>query len=222
METVACPKGSEMTDAVAAARRCQDGRVSPATRLGQNGASMSRSGSNKRQPSRRGPGRTLRPGTGARSIHTVSLLVLVFVDFIVALLMSVSLIGFVLNPDPAVKADPMYVTLALTTGAALLMLVLALNASYLPFMSRQQARDAQLVMFAMAVTGVVTGLLTVGGAANAFVVRLILGSIAFVFILLQNARLAQAGQAAAGRAAQSAPPGQRRSRSRQRRGGRKR
>lgn len=184
---------------------------------------MNRSRSNKRQPAGQGPSRTSRPGTGARSIHTVSLLVLVFVVFIVALLMVVSLVGFVLNPDPAVKAGPMYVTLALTTGAALLMLVLALNASFLPFMSRQRARDAQLVMFAMAVTGVVTGLLTVGGAANPFVMRLILGSIAFVFITMQNARLAQAREAApVGQADPPAPQAQPRPRSRQRRGGRKR
>jgi len=184
---------------------------------------MSRSRSNKRQPAGQGPGGTSRPQTGSRSIHTVSLLLLVGVVFIVALMMVVSLVGFVLKPDPAVKAGPMYVTLALTTGAALLMLFLALNASFLPFMSRGRARDLQLVMWAMSVTGIVTGLLTVGREASPFVTRLVLGSVAFMFITVQNARLARARAAAP--VGTAGPPGPRalpRPRSQQRRGGRKR
>jgi hypothetical protein len=141
----------------------------------------------------------------------------------VALLMVVSLVGFVLKPDPAVKAGPMYVTLALTTGAALLMLIMALNASFLPFMSRARAPNVYLVMSAMGVTGVVTGLLTVGRAASPFVTRLALGSIALMFITRQNARLARAREAArAEQARQPARHAQPRPRSRQRRGGRKR
>ncbi len=183
---------------------------------------MSRSRSNKRQPSGQAPGRTSRPQPGARAIRTISLLVLVCVVSVVALLMVISLVGFVVRPDPAVRAGPMYVTLTLTTGAALLMLVLALNASFLPFMSRQRVSDLQLVMLAMAVTGVVTGLLTVGGEANAFVKRLILGGIAFIFITMQNARLARAREAGpAGQAGQPTPQVQPHPRSRQRRGGRK-
>lgn len=117
----------------------------------------------------------------------------------------------------------MYVTLVLTTSAAMLMLVLALNASYLPFMSRRRVSDLQLIMLAMAVTGVVTGLLTVGGAANPFVMRLIIGGMAFVFISMQNARLTRAREAApTGQAAQPAPQARPRPRGRQRRGGRKR
>jgi len=128
----------------------------------------------------------------------------------------------VLKPDPAVKAGPMYVTLALTTGAALLMLFLALNASFLPFMSRERTRNVSLVMWVMGVTGIVTGLLTVGREASPFVTRLVLGSIAFTFITVQNARLAQARAAApAGQAGPPAPQAQPRPRSRQRRGGRK-
>jgi len=183
---------------------------------------MSRSRSNKRQPAGQGPGRTSRPQTGARSIRTGSLLLLLCVVFIVALLMVVSLVGFVLKPDPAVKAGPMYVTLTLTTGAALLMLILALNASFLPFMSRERARNLQLVMWVMGVTGIVTGLLTVGREASPFLTRLVLGSIAFMFITVQNARLARARAAApAGQAGPPAPQAQLRPRSRQRRGGRK-
>jgi len=184
---------------------------------------MSSSGSNKRQPAGQGPGGTSRSQTGGRSIHTISLLILVGVVFIVALLMVVSLVGFVVEPDPAVKAGPMYVTLALTTGAALLMLIMALNASFLPFVSRGRARDLQLVMWVMGVTGIVTGLLTVGREASPFVTRLVLGSLAFMFITVQNARLAQARAAA--RAGQAGPPtsqAQPRPRSRQRRAGRKR
>jgi len=184
---------------------------------------MSRSRSNKPQPAGQGPGRTSRPQTGAPSIRTVSLLLLVGVVFIVALMMVVSLVGFVLKPDPAVKAGPMYVTLTLTTGAALLMLFAALNASFLPFMSRQRARDVQLVMWAMGVTGVVTGVLTLGGAVSSFVMRFVLASVAFMFIAVQNARLARARAAAPAR--QAGPPASQarpHPRSRQRRAGRKR
>jgi len=184
---------------------------------------MSVSRSNRRQPGGQGPGGTSPPQTSARVIRTVSLWVLVGVVFIVALLMVISLVGFVLEPDPAVKAGPMYVTLALTTGAALLMLILALNASFLPLMSRQRARDVQLVMLAMGVTGVATGLLTLGGEISFIVTRLVLASMAFTFIVVQNARLARARVAAPAR--QAGPPtsqAQPHPRSQQRRGGRKR
>lgn len=184
---------------------------------------MSRIRSNKRQPTGQGPVLTSSPRPGARATRTISLLVLVFVVFVVALLMVISLVKFVVNPDPAVRAGPMYVTLVLTTSAAMLMLVLALNASYLPFMSRRRVSDLQLIMLAMAVTGVVTGLLTVGGAANPFVMRLIIGGMAFVFISMQNTRLTRAREAApTGQAAQPAPQARPRPRGRQRRGGRKR
>jgi hypothetical protein len=118
--------------------------------------------------------------------------------------MVVSLVGFVLKPDPAVKAGPMYVMLALTTGAALLMLIMALNATFLPIVSREQVRDVHLVMWAMAGTGIATGLLTVGREASPFVTRLVLGSIAFMFITMQDARLARARARAAAPA--GAPP----------------
>ena len=96
---------------------------------------MSSSTSDKRRPAGQGRGQTSPPRPGARWIRSGILLALVGVVFVVALLMVVSLVGFVLDPDPAVRAAPMYVTLALTTGAALLMLFLALNASFLPFVS---------------------------------------------------------------------------------------
>jgi hypothetical protein len=161
--------------------------------------------------------------TGAPSIRRVSLLILVGVVFVVAVLMVISLVGFALKPNPAVKAGPMYVTLILTTGAALLMLFVALDASFLPFMSRQRARDLQLVMTAMGVTGVVTGLLTLGGEVSFIVARLVLSSIAFMFITVQNVRLARARAAApVGQAAPPATQGQPRARGQQRRGGRKR
>ena len=184
---------------------------------------MSGGRSNKRQPAGQGPGQISRPKAGPRAIRTVSLLILVGVVFVVALLMIISLVGFVLEPDPAVKAGPMYVTLALTTGAALLMLFLALNASFLPLMSRQRARDLQLVMWAMGVTGIVTGVLALGEEASPFVTRFVLGSVAFMFIVLQDARLARARAAArAGQTGPPAPQAQPRPPSRQRRAGRKR
>jgi hypothetical protein len=184
---------------------------------------MSRSNPGKRQRIGQVPSRPSDPKAGAPAIRSTSLLILVGVVFVVALLMVVSLVGFVLEPAPAVKAGPMYVTLALTTGAALLMLVAALNASFLPFMSRERARDLQLVMIAMGITGVVTGLLTLGGEVSQIVMRLVVASIAFFFITLQNARLARARQAApATRSDPRASQAQPRARSQQRRGGRKR
>ncbi len=186
---------------------------------------MSRSRSTTRRPGRRGPGGAFAPTPGARSIRNVSLLLLVCVVGGVALLMVVSLAGFVLRPDPAVKAGPMYVTLALTTGAALLMLVMALNASFLPFIPRRMTADVHLVMWAMGITGIVTGLLTLGGTVTGIVMRLVMGSIAFMFITIQQARLtraratAPAGQAGAGSPVPQARPHLSR---RQRRGGRKR
>jgi hypothetical protein len=191
---------------------------------------MSRSGSNQRSAAGQGSGRTSSPTTSARLIRSGSLLILVGVVFVVAAMMVVSLVGFVAKPDPAVKAGPMYVTLALTTGAALVMLVLALNASFLPFMSPQRARDTSLVMWVMGATGLVTGLLTLGGAVSPLVTRLVLGSVAYMFITVQNARLARArAEARAARAGVTPAPAsptarkpQARPAARQRRGGRKR
>ena len=113
---------------------------------------------------------------------------------VVALLMVVSLVDFVLKPDPAVKAVPTYVTLTLTTGAALLMFLMALNATFLPFISRERRANFQLVMWAMGVTGIVTGLLTLGGAASPYITRLIFAGMAFTFIMIQDARLARAAR----------------------------
>jgi hypothetical protein len=141
----------------------------------------------------------------------------------VALLMLVSLFDFILKPNPAVRAGPMYVTLALTTGASLLMLLVALNATYLPVMSRRQVPNFLLVMGAMGVTGVVTGLLTLGSAAGSYVERLVVATMAFTFIMIQDARLAKARAAALAR--RNEPPTaspQPRSAARQRRGRRKR
>ncbi len=117
----------------------------------------------------------------------------------------------------------MYVTLVLTTGAALLMLFLALNASFLPLVSPQRARDMRLVMWSMGVTGVVTGVLTVGQAVQSIATYLFVGSIAFIFIRVQEARLDRARrmppQERAGPADQKTTGHHR---NRQRRGGRKR
>lgn len=185
-----------------------------------NGATMSRSTSNSRQRVARGGGRPPRLQTAGRSVHSSTLLLLVMVVFIVALLMVLSLIGFVVKPNPAVKAGPMYVTLALTTLASLLMALMALNASYLPIIPAKQAPNIHLVMWAMGVTGVVTGLLTLGKSASSIAMRFTVAGIAFMFITTQNARRTRARAAAsAGRASAPAPAAH--SRSRQRRGGRK-
>jgi hypothetical protein len=181
---------------------------------------MSRSTSSRR--SQGGQGRTTRPAAGGRSIRTSSLVILVGVVFVVALLMVGSLVGFIHRPDPAVKAGPMYFTLAFTTGATLLMLFLALNASFFRVMSPQRTPSVQLVMWAMGGTGIVTGLLTVGKAASPVVMRFLLATIAYAFITIQQSRLARARRTApAGQPDQPAARAQQRPRSRQRRGGRK-
>lgn len=182
---------------------------------------MGRSKSGKRSPGGRSLGRTAPPAAG-RSVHTTSLLILVGVVFVVALLMVISLVGFIYKPDPAVKAGPMYFTLAMTTGAMVLMSLLALNASFLTIMSPARTPNVQLVMWVMAGTGIVTGLLTVGKPVSGIVMRLLLAGIAFTFITIQQSRLTRARKAAlAGQPGKPAARVETHSRSRQRRGGRK-
>ena len=180
----------------------------------------------------RGVGRTSARGSG-RLVQSGSLLMLVGVVFVAALRSVAKLIGFVFKPDPAVRAGPMYVTLALTTGALLLMLLMALNASYVPIIARRRTPDVLLVTAAMGLTGAVTGLLTLGRDAMSMVIYLVLGALAFMFIVVRDARLvrARADAAAAplggadGAPLPSSPesrPRQANPRSRQRRGGRRR
>lgn len=192
---------------------------------------MSRDTSSKRQSAGPGSGRTAPPPRRENgSIRAGTLLLLVIVVVATALLSVVSAAQFVAHPAAGVRAGPMYVTLALTTGAAMLMAVMALNASFLPIMSPQRAANVHLVMWSMGLTGVVTGILTVGGAAGSAVTRLVLGGLAFVFITTQNSRLArararaQAGLPAAPGGGAPAPARQAPAHagSRQRRGGRKR
>jgi hypothetical protein len=134
---------------------------------------MSRGKPNSRKSAGQAPGDAPRPQPGAGSIRSMSLLLLLFVNLVVAVQMVLSFLGFAFNPDPDVKAGAMYVALTLTTGSAQLMLMMAVNASYLPLVSREQAPNVYLIMAAMGVTGVVTGLLTVGGATTPFAARLV-------------------------------------------------
>lgn len=181
-------------------------------------------GTSTRRPSS-GGGRGSRPPSGAatRAVRGGTQLALVLVDFLAAALLVGSSVSFVVKPDPAVEAGPMYVTLALTTISALLMLALAVNASFFPFLTRTQARDVRLVMLATGVTGIATGVLTVGTAAQSVVTILFVGAIAYVFIWTQEARLERAyrtGQLPEAAPRREAPKP--RARNRQRRGGRKR
>jgi hypothetical protein len=161
-------------------------------------------------------------------MRSVSLFLLVLVDFVVAVMMVLESARFIVHPDPAVKAGPMYVFLALTTGSAVLMFVLALNASFVPLMTPMHARDVRLVMWTMAGTGVVTGMLTLGTAVQGIVMRLFVGVIAFVFIRVQEARLDRARRSRQlGAAVPNAPKAVSQAKvaspakARQRRGGRK-
>lgn len=181
------------------------------------------SDSNDRRPTGGGPGSASPPGTVPRSMRSASLFLLVLVDFVVAVLMVVTAVRFIVDPDPAIKAGPMYVVLALTTGSALLMFVLALNASFVPLMTPMHARDVRLVMWTMAATGVVTGMLTLGTAVQGIVVRLFVGFLAFGFIRMQESRLEKARRT--GRSGPTAPyprDSTAQPKARQRRGGRKR
>jgi hypothetical protein len=186
--------------------------------------------SDKRRAAGRAPRLTSDPAPGARLARGGSLFLLVLVVFVVTAMMVTSLVRFIVDPDPTVREGPMYVTLALTTGAMVLMLALALNASYRHFLSPARVKDLSLVMWAMLVTGVVTGLLTLGGDASQYAGRLIVAAIAFMFISVQNARLARARAAAsaaqtstsAGQTSTPAAEAQPHPRRRQRRGGRTR
>jgi hypothetical protein len=180
------------------------------------------SSTSKKRPASR-PAPAARPGIAPRSIRSVSLLLLVFVDFVVAVMMVYESAAFIAEPDPAVRAGPMYVVLALTTGAALLMFFMALNASILPLLSPETARNVRLVMWTMGATGIITGVLTLGADAEAIVLRLFVAAIAFIFIRVQEARLDRARsrgfpeQVTAAHETPAAP----RPKARQRRGGRK-
>ena len=192
--------------------------------------------SDKRQVAGGDPRLTSKPEPGPRLARGGSLFLLVLVVAGVTAMMVVSLVRFVAEPDPTVRAGPTYVTLALTTGAMLLMLALALNASYLPLLSRARVNDMSLVMWTMLAIGVVTGMLTLGGDVTQYAGRLVVAAIAFTFITVQHGRLAKAragvpaaqtdtpaGQTdtPAGQTSTSAAEAQPHPRRRQRRGGRK-
>jgi hypothetical protein len=180
------------------------------------------SNSKTRPPAGGGPGPAPRPGVAPRSLRKLSLLLLVLVDLIVAVMMVVAFAGFVARPDPTVEAGPMYVVLALTTCAAVLMFFMALNASFLPLVTPQRARDVRLVMWTMAATGIVTGVLTLGEDVQSIVMRLVVGIIAFAFLRVQEARLDRARRS--GFPGAVVPAEQRtapRPKAKQRRGGRK-
>jgi hypothetical protein len=122
----------------------------------------------------------------------------------------------------------MYVVLALLTIASLLMALLALNASFVRVFDRRRTADVSLVMWTMTATGLVTGLLTLGGAVNSLVVRMALASIAYAFLWLQDTRITRARAATAGQRSSGmspsgtkAPPVRQKPKARQRRGGRR-
>jgi hypothetical protein len=155
-------------------------------------------------------------------MRSFSLLLLLLVDFIVAVMMVYACADFIVDPDPTVEAGPMYVVLALTTGAALLMFFMALNATLLPLVTPDTARNVRLVMWTMGATGVITGVLTLGTDVEAIVMRLFVAALAFIFIRVQEVRLDRARKRGfpSQSAAQDAEPTPH-PKSRQRRGGRK-
>jgi hypothetical protein len=171
-------------------------------------------------------------GMTPKAIRNGTLFALVLADFLAALFLVVKSVVFVVSPDPGVKAGPMYVTLALCTISALLMLTLALNASFLPILTRQRERDLRLVAWATGGTGVATGVLSVGAAAQPLVIALFIAAIAFVFIWIQEARIDRARRLGppAGGGGRAPARGEKAGvagtmgtyKSRQRRGGRKR
>ena len=183
------------------------------------------------RPAQGGSPLTTTPSTTAKGMRNTTLLLLVVVVVVVAATMAGSAVRFIMAPDPSVKAGPMYVVLAFMTVSSVLMALLAVNATYYPVLNRRQVNDVSLVMWTMAAVGSVVGILSLGGAVNSLLMRLFVGSMAYVFIWLQASRLAKAraAQAAARTAAPvrssttgAAPRGSRpAAKSRQRRGGRK-
>ena len=183
------------------------------------------------RPAQSGSLLTTNPSKTAKGVRNTTLLLLVVVVVVVAATMIGSAVRFVLAPDPAVKAGPMYIVLAFMTVSSLMMALLAVNATYYPMLRRRQVNDLSLVMWTMAAVGTVVGILSLGAAVNSLVMRLFVGGMAYVFIWMQASRIEKARAAqAAGRpaaparrpatasAAQASRP---RSKSRQRRGGRK-
>jgi hypothetical protein len=170
---------------------------------------------------------TTAPSRSARAMRTSTLTLLVVVVVVIAVTMVGSAVRFVLAPDPAVKAGPMYVVLAMLTVASLLMALLAVNATFYRVLDRRQVNDVSLVMWTMAAVGVVVGILALGGAVNSLVVRLCVSTTAYVFIWMQAVRIekARAAQAAGHASAPvrrpAAAPAQPKGKHRQRRGGRK-
>ena len=192
---------------------------------------MSPAAPKQSRPAQSGNLLTTNPSKTAKGVRSTTLLLLVVVVVVIAATMVGSAVRFVLAPDPAVKAGPMYIVLAFMTVSSLLMALLAVNTTYYPMLRRRQANDVSLVMWTMAAVGTVVGILTLGGAVNSLVMRLFVGGMAYVFIWTQASRIekARAAQAAgraaapAGRAATAATPqpSRPRGKSRQRRGGRK-
>jgi hypothetical protein len=172
---------------------------------------------------------TTNPAPVAKSMRTSTLALLVIVVVVIAATMLASAVRFVVAPDPAVKAGPMYVVLALLTIASLLMALLALNASFFRILDRRRTADVSLVMWTMTATGLVTGLLTLGGAVNSLMVRMALASIAYAFLWLQASRISRARTAHAAaqpagettRPVSASRPSRPTVKSRQRRGGRR-
>jgi len=162
-------------------------------------------------------------------MRTSTLALLVVVDVVVAATMLGSTVRSVVAPDQAVKAGPMHVVLAFMTVSTVLMAFLAVNATFYPMVTRRRVADLSLVMWTAAAVGTVVGILTLGGAVNSLVMRLSVGSIAYAFIWMQASRIekARAMQASArqsggaGTSAPAARPAPPKSKSRQRRGGRK-
>ena len=183
------------------------------------------------RPARSGNLLTTNPTQAAKGVRNTTLLLLVLVVVVIAVTMVGSSVRFVLAPDPAVKAGPMYVVLAFMTVSSLLMALLAVNTTYYPMLRRRQVNDVSLVMWTMAAVGTVVGVLSLGGAVSSLVMRLFVGGMAYVFIWMQASRIekARAAQAAgrggaparrpAAASAQQAP--RTGGKSRQRRGGRK-
>ncbi|HMK92049.1 MAG TPA: hypothetical protein VK576_03540 [Thermoleophilia bacterium] len=185
----------------------------------------------------RAPAPPRRPGD---SVRVSSLLLLDITVGVVAFLLLRGFLLFVRVPVHPARFPQLAAALGLMTAGVMLMLLLALNASFFRVMTRRTAASLSLVAWVAAVSGVVLGVAMGGSTASKYAGYVVVGGLAFVFISTQDARLAKArARAAAARQGPSGgpeapasgarpsgraqrPPQQPRVRSRQRRGGRNR
>ena len=167
------------------------------------------------------------------SVRRFTLFLLDATVVVITFLLLRAFLLYVRAPVHPARFAELAAALGLMTAAAMLMLLLSLNASFFPVLKRRTAALLTAVAWTTAVGGVVLSVGLGGGTATRYAGYLVVGALAFVFITVQEARIAKAraqgapGQQpdrpSSGRSQTAAPAATKpRVRSKQRRGGRKR